>query len=72
MATESKSADTIVFQQNLMEIEARGEMRGELKMAVQTVKNVMSKTPQKDINTVLDDLSYEGELREQILKHIVQ
>ncbi len=72
MATESKSADTIVFQQNLMEIEARGEMRGELKMAVQTVKNVMSKNHQKDVNAVMDDLCYEGELREQILKHIVQ
>ncbi len=53
-------------------VEARGEARGELKMAVQTVKNFMSKNPQKDINTVLDDLSYDGELREQILKHIVQ
>ena len=55
-----------------MEIEARGEVKGALKMAVQTVRNFMSKNPEKDVNAVMDELSYEGELREQILKHIVQ
>ena len=32
----------------------------------------MSKNPQKDVNTVMDDLCYEGELREKIIKQIVQ
>ncbi|WP_156945496.1 hypothetical protein [Anaerovibrio sp. RM50] len=58
----------MTFQQEAMEFEARGELR----MAIQTVKNVMSKNPQKDVNAVMDDLCYEGELREQIIKHIVQ
>ena len=62
----------MTFQQEIMEIEARGEVKGALKMAVQTVRNFMSKNPEKDVNAVMDELSYEGELREQILKHIVQ
>ncbi|SHI47415.1 conserved hypothetical protein (putative transposase or invertase) [Anaerovibrio lipolyticus DSM 3074] len=75
-ADERKKATYMTFQQEIMEIEARGEARGEvkgaLKMAVQTVRNFMSKNPEMDVNTVMDELSYEGKLREQILKHIVQ
>ena len=71
-ADERKKATYMTFQQEIMEIEARGEVKGALKMAVQTVRNFMSKNPEMDVNTVMDELSYDGELREQILKHIVQ